>query len=97
MRRVVLAGKLGNLGDGLLDMWGGWADKALGVALLTIVVIQIVRRLSLKAGIGALLALVIAMGIYQSRGTLAGLFSDEINSHSAGVTGVVAPLDGGTA
>ena len=65
-----------------------------------IVVITVVRKVSLKAGIGALIALVIALGLYNSRSTLANLFSDEVNHPASGagaVTVVVTGHEPGTA
>ncbi|MEV7618251.1 hypothetical protein [Streptomyces sp. NPDC089799] len=94
---MVLAGRMDLVGDSLIGMLGGWADKGLPVALTVIVIVTIVKNLSFKAAIGALLALALAIGIYQSRGSLAGLFSDEINNPStgAGVTGPVVPGERG--
>ncbi|MEU0002213.1 hypothetical protein ABZ069_35435 [Streptomyces microflavus] len=80
--QMQLAGKLEDLGDSFLGTLGDWADKGLQVALIAVVVITVVRKASLKAGIGALLAMVIALGIYNSRGTLANLFEDEIKNPS---------------
>ncbi|WP_406052224.1 hypothetical protein OG280_37255 [Streptomyces virginiae] len=88
---VVLAGKLDALGDSLIETLADWADNGLKVALTLVVVITVARKFSLKAGIGALIALVIALGIYNSRNSLASIFSDEINNpaKSAGQNVVV--------
>lgn len=88
MNTEVLAGKLATLGNSWLTTLGNWGDKGLQVALVAIVVITMIRKFSLKAGIGALIGLVLALGIYNSRGTLANLFSDEVN-HPASGSGVV--------
>ncbi|MFD9223516.1 hypothetical protein ACFWDI_26750 [Streptomyces sp. NPDC060064] len=91
---VQLAGKLADLGDSWLTTLGPWGDKGLQVALVAIVVITVVRKVSLKAGIGALIGLVVALGIYNSRGTLANLFEDEVNNPAKGagaITLVVSP------
>ncbi|MFE0916030.1 MULTISPECIES: hypothetical protein [unclassified Streptomyces] len=100
---VVLAGQLDALGDSLIGTLAGWADNGLKVALTLVVVVTIARKFSLKAGIGALIALVIALGIYNSRDSLASIFSDEIKNpaKSTGQTVVVvtaphADADGGT-
>ncbi len=82
MTQMQLAGKLDGLGDSFLETLGDWADGGLQVALIAVVVITVVRKASLKAGIGALLAMVIALGIYNSRDTLADLFEDEIKNPS---------------
>ncbi|MEV6683911.1 hypothetical protein AB0N28_00920 [Streptomyces sp. NPDC051130] len=89
MNTMFLASQLDTLGDGLFDMLGKWADRGLKVALVVIVLVTICRQFSLKAGIGALLAMAIALGIYSSRDTLAGFFSDKIKNPSTGS----APLD----
>ncbi|MET7621955.1 hypothetical protein [Streptomyces sp. NPDC005408] len=91
---VQLAGKLADLGNSWLTTLGTWGDKGLQVSLVAIVVITVVRKVSLKAGIGALIGLVVALGIYNSRGTLANLFEDEVNNPVKGggaVTVVVSP------
>ncbi|MCX4722019.1 hypothetical protein OG818_40725 [Streptomyces virginiae] len=94
---VVLAGKLSSLGDSFIGTLANWADNGLKAALTVVVVVTVARKFSLKAGIGALIALVIALGIYNSRNSLAAIFSDEINNpaKSAGQTVVViTPHDG---
>ncbi|MDN3059391.1 hypothetical protein PH213_33625 [Streptomyces sp. SRF1] len=77
---ALLAGALDEAGTGWLDMLGRWADKGLPVALTWIVIIELVRRGSLKAGIGALLAMAIALGIYASKFSLAAIFEDEVKN-----------------
>ncbi|MFD9540851.1 hypothetical protein [Streptomyces sp. NPDC060022] len=79
-RSLVLAGKLDSLGDSWLGTLEDWGDKGLKVALIAIVVITVVRKVSLKAGIGALIGLVLALGIYNSRNALANIFEDEVNN-----------------
>lgn len=79
-RSLVLAGKLDALGDSWLGTLEDWGDQGLKVALIAIVVITIVRKVSLKAGIGALIGLVLALGIYNSRNSLANIFEDEVNN-----------------
>ncbi|WP_228184023.1 hypothetical protein [Streptomyces anulatus] len=79
---MLLAGKMEELGDSFLGTLGDWADRGLQVALVAIVVVTVVRKASLKAGIGALLALGLALGIYNSREALADLFEDEIKNPS---------------
>ncbi|MFF3359204.1 hypothetical protein ACFYWN_43000 [Streptomyces sp. NPDC002917] len=92
--RVVLAGKAAELGDSLLTTLGKWGDQGLKVALMAVVVITVVRKTSLKAGIGALIAMALALGIYNSRNTLANIFEDEIKNDGAAVTVVVYPETG---
>ena len=91
---VQMAGKLADLGNSWLGTLGTWGDKGLQVGLTAIVVVTIVRKVSLKAGIGALIGMVLALGLYNSRDTLANLFQDEVNNpaKSAGsITVVVSP------
>ncbi|WP_433573721.1 hypothetical protein [Streptomyces sp. CA-251247] len=90
-----VAGKATDLGNAWLNTLGTWGDKALQVALVAIVVITVVRKVSLKAGIGALIGLVIALGIYNSRGSLANIFEDEVNNPATGhgAISVVIPPD----
>ncbi|KQZ17723.1 hypothetical protein ASD51_31290 [Streptomyces sp. Root55] len=76
----MLAGRLDALGDSWLGTLEDWGDKGLKVALIAIVVITVVRKVSLKAGIGALIGLVLALGIYNSRNSLANIFEDEVNN-----------------
>ncbi|MEU7068334.1 hypothetical protein [Streptomyces sp. NPDC046161] len=84
MNAVILASRLDDLGNGVFDMLGTWSDRGLKIVLVLIVVGTICRQFSLKAGIGALLAMTIALGIYSSRDTLANLFSDKIKNPSTG-------------
>ncbi|QKV90393.1 hypothetical protein HUT19_41065 [Streptomyces sp. NA02950] len=90
---VLLAGKLDDLGTGWLDMLGRWADKGLPVALSWIVITELVRRGSLKAGIGALLAMAIALGIYASKFSLASIFEDEVKNPAKSSPAVVRVVD----
>ncbi|MGI5401412.1 hypothetical protein ACQEVG_18610 [Streptomyces sp. CA-135486] len=91
---VQLAGKLADLGDSWLTTLGSWGDKGLQVSLIAIVVITVVRKVSLKAGIGALIGLVLALGIYNSRTTLANVFKDEVNNPANGAGSVTVVVSG---
>ncbi|MGP4001720.1 hypothetical protein [Streptomyces sp. 8N706] len=95
MSRWMLAGDLDKLGDSLIGTVGDWGDKGLQAALVAIVVITVVRRVSLKAGIGALLAMVIALAIYNARDSLAGKFEDEIKNPGNAAPAVVRTYPGG--
>ncbi|MFF3214138.1 hypothetical protein ACFYYB_26115 [Streptomyces sp. NPDC002886] len=91
---VMLAGQLDALGDSLLGTLGDWSDTGLKVALTVVVLVAIVRNFSLKAGIGALIAMIIALGLYNSRNDLSNMFTDEVKHPAIGagsVTLVVAP------
>ncbi|MFF3864016.1 hypothetical protein [Streptomyces sp. NPDC002209] len=94
MNEAYLAGKFAEMGDSFIGTLARWGDGGLKAILIAVVVVTVARQFSMKAGIGALLALVIALGIYNSRDSLAAMFSDEINNPSKGagaVTVVVTP------
>ncbi|GHC88402.1 hypothetical protein [Streptomyces flavofungini] len=78
--QVVLAGKLADLGDSWIGTALDWGTKGLQAGLVVIVVVVMVQRLSLKAGIGALILMVIALGLYSSRYDLADIFKDEVEN-----------------
>ena len=85
---LVLAGELGDFGDGWIAMFGRWATKGLQVGLVCLVVVIMIQRFSLKAGIGALILMVIAIGLYNSRNDLANKFEDEVKNPSKGAPAV---------
>ncbi|MEV6574870.1 hypothetical protein [Streptomyces sp. NPDC051577] len=94
---VMLAGEFKDLGDSFIGTLAGWTDNGIKVALAAIVLITIARKLSMKAAIGALLAMVIALAIYAAQDDLSGKVTDEIKnpSKSAGpVTVYVSPPGG---
>ncbi|MFF7130486.1 hypothetical protein [Streptomyces sp. NPDC008240] len=79
---LVLAGQLSDLGDSWIDMFGHWATKGLQAGLVVLVVLTMIQKFSLKAGIGALLLMVVALGLYNSRNSLANMFEDEVKNPS---------------
>ncbi|MFF9803417.1 hypothetical protein ACF1G3_39320 [Streptomyces rochei] len=81
---VMLAGQLDDLGDSWITMFQDWATKGLQAGLLVLVVIIMIQKFSLKAGIGALLLMIIALGLYTSRADLADRFADEVNNPAKG-------------
>ncbi|MFI6359877.1 hypothetical protein ACIBJF_46630 [Streptomyces sp. NPDC050743] len=81
---VVLAGQLDDLGNSWITMFKNWATKGLQAGLLVLVVTIMIQKFSLKAGIGALLLMVIALGLYNSRDSLANMFEDEVKNPSKG-------------
>ncbi|MFD0033805.1 hypothetical protein ACFVJK_37355 [Streptomyces sp. NPDC127172] len=88
---MVLAGQLNDLGDSWIDMFKGWATNGLVVALLLIVLYVLITRFSLKAGVGALLLMVLALGIYQARQDLADKVEDEIKNPAKGAAQLHVP------
>ncbi|MGW4951495.1 hypothetical protein [Streptomyces parvulus] len=85
---MMLAGQLDDLGDSWISMFEDWAAKGLKAGLLVLVVVIMIQRFSLKAGIGALLLMLIALGLYNSRDTLANMFEDEVKNPSKGAPAV---------
>jgi hypothetical protein len=85
---VVLAGQLDDLGDSWISMLQDWATKGLQAGLVCLVVIIMVQKFSLKAGIGALLLMIIALGLYESRNDLADMFEDEVKNPARGAPAV---------
>ncbi|MBL1109411.1 hypothetical protein JK361_33345 [Streptomyces sp. 5-8] len=84
LHHLVLAGQLDDLGNSWIDMFKDWATKGLEAGLVCLVVIIMLQKFSLKAGIGALLLMVIALGLYHARNDLADKFEDEVKNPSHG-------------
>ncbi|MFE6335249.1 hypothetical protein ACFVOK_18830 [Streptomyces sp. NPDC057798] len=91
---VVLAGRLDDLGDSWISMFEGWATKGLQAGLLVLVVIIMIQKFSIKAGIGALLLMIIALGLYNSREDLSEMFEDEVNNPAKGAPAIPGMLHG---
>ncbi|MFC4469250.1 hypothetical protein ACFPH6_32840 [Streptomyces xiangluensis] len=85
---VLLAGQLSDLGDSWITMLQDWATKGLQAGLLVLVVIIMIQKFSLKAGIGALLLMIIALGLYNSREDLSDMFEDEVNNPAKGAPAI---------
>jgi hypothetical protein len=84
----MLAGQLNDLGDSWINMFKEWATKGLQAGLVCLVVVIMIQKFSLKAGIGALLLMIIALGLYDSRNDLADMFTDEVKNPSKGAPAV---------
>ncbi|QEU83399.1 hypothetical protein CP969_00290 [Streptomyces viridosporus T7A] len=91
---VVLAGQLDDLGDSWITMFEDWATKGLQAGLVVLVVVIMIQKFSLKAGIGALLLMIIALGLYNSREDLADMFEDEVKNPAQGAPAVSGPARG---
>ncbi|WP_369228443.1 hypothetical protein AB5J52_48205 (plasmid) [Streptomyces sp. R39] len=85
---LMLAGQLSDLGNSWISMFKDWATKGLQAGLLVLVVVIMVQKFSLKAGIGALLLMIVALGLYNSRNSLADMFTDEVKHPSKGAPAV---------
>lgn len=81
---LTLAGQLDDLGNSWITMFRNWATKGLQAGLVVLVVVIMIQKFSLKAGIGALLLMVIALGLYNARNDLANMFTDEVKHPSKG-------------
>ncbi|UQW99121.1 hypothetical protein [Streptomyces sp. RerS4] len=88
-----MASKLDDLGDGFFATLGGWADNSLKLILVVVVVVAVSRQFSIKAGIGALLAMVLALGIYEARESFSGAVKDKVEHPLKSAPA----LDGGSA
>jgi hypothetical protein len=85
---LVLAGQLNDLGDSWINMFKEWATKGLQAGLVCLVVVIMIQKFSLKAGIGALLLMIIALGLYNSRESLANMFEDEVKNPAKGAPAI---------
>ncbi|KAF5998856.1 hypothetical protein [Streptomyces sp. WAC00263] len=85
---LMLAGELNDLGNSWINMFKEWATKGLQAGLVCLVVVIMIQKFSLKAGIGALLLMVIALGLYNSRNDLANMFTDEVKNPAKGASAV---------
>ncbi|MGW7639516.1 hypothetical protein [Streptomyces decoyicus] len=92
---VQLAGAFENIGNHLFGIGTDWGEQGLRLALLALIVVKIVQRFSVKAGIGAVLGYVIILGIYNSQNPLANAFKDEITSVGSAPASVVQVDDRG--
>ncbi|MFJ8787011.1 hypothetical protein [Streptomyces sp. NPDC102476] len=91
---VILAGQLDDLGDSWINMLKDWATRGLQAGLLVLVVVVMIQKFSLKAGIGALLLMIIALGLYNSREDLSKMFEDEVKNPAKGAPAVPGIVDG---
>lgn len=81
---LMLAGQLDDLVNSWITMFKEWGTKGLQAGLICLVAMVMIQKFSLKAGIGALLLMVIALGLYNSRNDLANMFTDEVTNPSKG-------------
>lgn len=87
----ILAGQLDDLGNSWITMFKQWATKGLQAGLIVLVVVIMIQKFSLKAGIGALLLMIIALGLYNSRDSLANMFEDEVKNPAKGAPAPPVP------
>jgi hypothetical protein len=91
---LVLAGELNDLGNSWITMFRQWATKGLQTGLVVLVVVIMIQKFSLKAGIGALMLMIIALGLYNSREDLASMFEDEVKNPAKGAPAVPGAIVG---
>jgi hypothetical protein len=97
MTGVLLAGELDDLGDSWISMFERWATRGLQAGLLVLVVVIMFQKFSLKAGIGALILMVLALGLYNSRNDLASMFEDEVKNPSKSAPAIPSMVQSGSA
>ena len=85
IEQLYTAGALQNLGTNVIGMFTGWAKPALEAVVGMVVVVKIVQRFSIKAGIGVALAAVICLGIYNDRDQLGTVVTNELQSDTHGL------------
>ncbi|MEU8951602.1 hypothetical protein [Streptomyces sp. NPDC048489] len=85
---LLLAGQLHDLGNSWITMFRDWATKGLQAGLVCLVVVIMIQKFSLKAGIGALMLMIVALGLYSSRQDLANMFEDEVKNPSKGAPAI---------
>ncbi|MGW2939213.1 hypothetical protein ACWDA7_47605 [Streptomyces sp. NPDC001156] len=85
---LMLAGQLNDLGNSWINMFKQWATKGLQAGLVVLVVVIMIQKFSLRAGIGALLLMVIALGLCNARNDLANMFEDEVKNPAKGAPAV---------
>ncbi|MGV9456416.1 hypothetical protein [Streptomyces sp. NPDC003635] len=85
---LLVAGRLDEFGESWIDMFERWGTKGLQAGLIVLVVIIMIQKFSLKAGIGALLLMIVALGLYGSRQDLADMFEDEVKHPAKGAPAV---------
>lgn len=95
MQTVQMAAAFEDIGNHLFGIGTDWAEYGLKLGLLVLIVVKIVQRFSVKAGIGAVLGYVIILGIYNSQTLLANAFKDEITSVGSAPASVVRVDDRG--
>lgn len=93
MKPLMLAGQLDVLGDSLIKTVTDWGSTGLVAMLIVLVLVTIGRQMSMKAAIGALLAMILALGIYKARNTLSDMVSDEVNHPASSSGAVVVVID----
>ncbi|MEV0449801.1 hypothetical protein [Streptomyces sp. NPDC050600] len=94
MNHIVLAGAFENIGNGLFGLGENWAERALKLFLVAIVAITVIKKMSIKAGIGAVLGLAICLGIYYARADLADAFKQEIRDLQSAPAAHLVPQSG---
>ncbi|WP_030274507.1 hypothetical protein [Streptomyces sp. NRRL B-24484] len=80
MRDVMLAGAFKNFGDYWATALVDWTAKLLIAALTGILILQAIRRMSIKAAIGGAIGLVLCLAIFSGRYSIEQMFNSEFKN-----------------
>ncbi|WP_042370604.1 hypothetical protein [Streptacidiphilus neutrinimicus] len=92
IEHLYMAGALQNLGNNVIGVLAGWAKPALEAIVGLVIVVKIIQRFSIKAGIGVALAAVVCLGIYNDRDNLGSVVTNELQSDTHGLAQLHHPL-----
>ncbi|MFD0260998.1 hypothetical protein ACFVH7_22375 [Kitasatospora indigofera] len=88
---MMLAGPVQNFGNSWAKTLLDWVASGLMITLTAIVILQAVRKMSIKAAIGGAIGLVIAWSLFVGRYTISDLFGSEYRETRTPTT---APIQG---
>ncbi|WP_051942228.1 hypothetical protein [Streptacidiphilus rugosus] len=92
IEHLYMAGALQNLGTNVIGMFADWAKPALEAVVGVVVVVKIVQRFSIKAGIGVALAAIVCLGLYNDRDQLGTAVTNELQSDTHGMSRLHSPI-----
>ncbi len=90
---VMLAGAIVNIGNTWATILDTWVSAFLMIALVLVCLVQVVRKMSIKAGLGAIIGLVLCWSLFTGRIQLSNLFNTEFKDPGAASTFVTGPAD----
>ncbi|WP_030272898.1 hypothetical protein [Streptomyces sp. NRRL B-24484] len=85
---VMLAGALKNIGDSWSVTALDWVSKFLMVALVLVCLVQVIRKMSIKAGLGAVIGLVLCWAVFSGRYSLSNIVETEFKDPGASQSSV---------
>ncbi|MFB7674099.1 hypothetical protein ACFC26_22070 [Kitasatospora purpeofusca] len=86
---VQLAGAIKNIGDTWATILDGWVSAFLMIALVLVCLVQVVRKMSIKAGLGAIIGLVLCWSLFTGRIQLSNLFNTEFKDPAGAAPAMV--------